>query len=204
MSHPVLVRSGLATPLGLSSAATTHALAARVACFRDTEVQCRDGEPMRAAWFRSLNTTLSRAERMAFFGARALGECLADLPKGAFQKVPVFLALPEPNRGAPVLPVDILGPLRRVAPPGVTLDFGGVGFLTGRAGFFQALEAAIKALNARTTEVAVVGGVDSFCDKESLAALDDADRNLCDVNPDGLIPGEGAGTLLLMDSVAAR
>jgi 3-oxoacyl-[acyl-carrier-protein] synthase I len=204
MSGPVFARIGLCTPLGLTAQATQHAIAAGIACFRDTTVIGRHGEPIRAASLTALEPTSTRSERILFFAARALRECLDGVLPGAFASIPAFIALPEPGRGAPLAPLDVRRTIARAAPPGLPLDWSAPPIAAGRAGFFQALDAARTAIAQRSAEAVLVAGVDSYCDPVSLEQLDDRLRILGEDNPDGLIPGEGAGVVLLASGSAAR
>jgi 3-oxoacyl-[acyl-carrier-protein] synthase-1 len=204
MSAPVFVRLGLATPLGLTAPTTLHALAAGITCFRDTAVHGRDAEPLRAALLAALDPSSTRSERILFFAQRALRECLEGVPSGAFARIPAFVALPEPGRGGPLTLLDISRSLGRATPPGVPLDWSAPPITAGRAGVFQALDAARAAIAQRSAEAALIAGLDSYCDRASLVQLDDSVRILGDDNPDGLIPGEGAGVVLLADAGAAR
>jgi 3-oxoacyl-[acyl-carrier-protein] synthase-1 len=141
---------------------------------------------------------------MIFFAERALRGCLADLPKNAFSNLPVFLALPEPSRGAPLvigqLADAVVLAIRDVVPSSKVAGT----YEIGRAAFFQALGAAAAAIAQQTAEAAIIVGMDSYCDKASLEQLGNANRILGDSNPDGLIPGEGAGAVLVTTAVAAR
>lgn len=204
MSAPVFVRVGLCTPLGLSARATQCAMSAGITCFRETPLIAYGGDPVRAARLTALDPASSRLDRMLFFGARALRECLAGVPASSFVSLPVFVALPESDRGAQFTAAGVARALAHAAPPGVSLDGSPPAHPAGRAGFFHALEAARAAITQRVSEAALVVGLDSYCDEASLVQLDEGRRILGDDNPDGLIPGEGAGAVLLADPAWAR
>jgi 3-oxoacyl-[acyl-carrier-protein] synthase-1 len=68
---------------------------------------------------------------------------------------------------------------------------------------FLALHAAIEALARGECSIALIGGLDSPVDPITLRSLADDNRILCPRNPDGLIPGEGAGFLLIASERAA-
>src|SRR5262249_3286321 len=136
MSGVVFARVGAATPLGLSASATACAVAAGVSCFRDSEVAGSGPDPIKAAWLRSPDAGRPRVDRLLFFATRALAECVDGLPAGAFTKVPVYLALPEPKLGAPLHPAEVVAGLSRAAPAGLSLDFSARPSLLGRAAFF--------------------------------------------------------------------
>ncbi|MFO0615813.1 MAG: beta-ketoacyl synthase N-terminal-like domain-containing protein [Polyangiaceae bacterium] len=194
MSGLVVSRFGLATPLGLSAAATQAAVAAGLSWFRETQTIGRGNEPIRAAWLPALPPETSRVERVLFFARRAIAECTAGLDD-VVRSLPVFMALPEVGHGAPLVATDLSYPLAQGATP--RLDFSARAVLAGRAGFLLALDAARTAIVEQRTEAAIVAGFDSYCDPASLDLLGSANRTLGPENPDGLIPGEGAGALLL-------
>lgn len=204
VSAPVLVSVGLCTPLGYTTRATQCAIAAGLSCFKDTEVKDRQGEPARAAWLENLNADASRDERIAYFGTRAMHQCLAEVELGQFEDLPVFVALPEEGSGGSFSPDVVKSALQRETPSGANLDWSPQTYSGGRAGFFQALDAAVTEINRKSKSAALVGGCDSLCDRESLDALVRKRRILGADSFDGLIPGEGAGFLLLMEAGAAR
>lgn len=213
MSGLVVSRFGVATPLGLSTAATQAAVAAGLSWFRETEVIGRGNEPIRAAWLRSLGApgpgagdaalppNIPRVERILFFARRAVAECIAGLDD-VVRSLPVFFALAEADHGAPLLATDVSYHLGQTTPK-PRLDFSARAVLGGRAGFLLALDAARAAIHEQRTEAAIVAGFDSYCDRESLDLLGTANRTLGPENPDGLIPGEGAGALLLSTAAFA-
>lgn len=205
MSAPAFVRLGACTPLGLSSGVTARAAAAGMARFGDTDVMGRDGEPIRASRLSELDPGASRADRMLFFAERALRECLDGLPPGVFGAIPVLLALPEPDRGAPLATYDFSRAVeRKAASLGLSLDFSKRPFQSGRAAFFQALDVAKGMIAERQAYAVAILAVDSYCDRASLEQLAKENRALSAENPDGLIPGEGAGCVLVAEGIAAR
>ncbi|HRI63893.1 MAG TPA: hypothetical protein PK156_06635, partial [Polyangium sp.] len=205
MSAPVFVRVGASTPLGLTSGVTVRAMAAGMARFRDTEVMGRDGEPIRASFYPELDANATREERILFFARRAVTECLEGLSTNGFGTVPVLVVLPEADRGAPLQAYDVVRQLERLTDPReLTLDWSRRPLQTGRAGFFQALDQARVMLTEQKARAVVVVGADSYCDRVSLERLEDENRALSAENPDGLIPGEGAGCVLLAEGITAR
>lgn len=68
---------------------------------------------------------------------------------------------------------------------------------TGRAGFSVALAAALRDMRARETEVALVGGVDSLLDMETLEWLHDSGHLKYVDMPVGIEPGEAAAFVLV-------
>lgn len=205
MSAPVFVRIGASTPLGLTAGVTVRAVAAGMARFRDTDVLGGDGRPIRGSFFPDINTNTIRQERILFFAERALQECLEGLAPNAFGNVVVLVVLPELERGAALQTYDIVRSLEQSAAPlGLSLDFSRRPILSGRAGFFQALETARSIITEQQARAVAIVGADSYCDTASLEQLEVENRALSAENPDGLIPGEGAGCVLLAEAITAR
>ncbi len=196
MSAPVFVKLGLATPLGLGTRATQCAIAAGLTGFALTEVTDLTGDPVRACRLSQLDPTMTREERMLHLGQRALAECLADVDPRRGAPIAAYLALPEQG-AAPLDEARIVRGLRAVPDAALPLDWSARPIRAGRAGVFLALEAAAAALASGRAALALVGGVDSQCDDASLQHLAAEGRTLGKTNPDGLIPGEGAGFALL-------
>jgi 3-oxoacyl-[acyl-carrier-protein] synthase I len=197
----LIVGLGLSTPLGLTTAASQCAIGAGLARFRASAVNAPDGEPVRAAFLPQLSFDATRAERIQLFAEGALRDCLGALPDRALGTLPVHIALPEAGRGAALSPREIT---LRLANAASHLDWSPSPRMGGRAGFLQALQAAVLSIASQRTEAAVVVGMDSYCDRESLRQLAADGRVLSARNPDGLIPGEGAGALLIATATAAR
>lgn len=74
----------------------------------------------------------------------------------------------------------------------------------GHAGLADAVHAATKALRAQVIDVAIVGGVDSYCDPLVFDILEEQEAIFDQRRTDGFIPGEGAALALLMDERDAR
>ncbi|MEZ4302572.1 MAG: beta-ketoacyl synthase N-terminal-like domain-containing protein [Polyangiaceae bacterium] len=93
--------------------------------------------------------------------------------------------------------MTVLRELHGAADPALPLDWSPKVVHGGRAGLFAALSAAMTALASGKVRMALAGGLDSSCDTASLRHLAAEKRVLGKENPDGLVPGEGAGFLLL-------
>jgi 3-oxoacyl-[acyl-carrier-protein] synthase-1 len=163
----------------------------------ETDVTDTWGEPVRASVLKLLDAGLSRRERMTALAVTALADCMKGAPLLGKSPLPVVLGLPEPETGAPVdgqkLAQAVLG-----AGTGWPLQLADGGLLpTGRAAFFQALCRAGELLASHRSPWILVGAVDSLCDRESLRMLAAQGRTLGGPHRDGIIPGEGAGFMLL-------
>jgi 3-oxoacyl-[acyl-carrier-protein] synthase-1 len=196
MSPPVFVRFGIATPLGLSSQATSCAIAAGLTGFTTTEARDRAGDPARASRLAQLGAETPREDRMLFLARHALAECLAELDPRRLTSIACYLALPE-SHGRPFDEAYVVRGVRDLAGAQLPLDWSARPLRLGRAGVFHALEAATGLIASGRAPLALIGGVDSHCDRGSLRHLIQHDRILGRHNLDGLIPGEGAGFVLL-------
>lgn len=199
MTPAAITGVGLACPLGLRSRSAQAAIRAGITRFCEVDEVAGAGGPARASRFAGLGPGSSRTERAATFAHHALQEVVAGL--GPVDALPCFLALPEPDIG-PRIDTDALiagfAGLRTGTGAPLRLDIRPDQIVTaGRAGVFLALEAALAVLARGEQRCVLVGGVDSLVDDATLRALADRNRLLGPTQPDGIIPGEGAGFLAL-------
>jgi 3-oxoacyl-[acyl-carrier-protein] synthase-1 len=154
-------------------------------------------EPLQPAL--DLRDLRDRERRMLRLGGMAFEQLKISAASFLERRLPLFLALPEPNPGKPAHStrgfVEYLGQQANV---GFDVDRSQC-FEVGRAGGLLALQAGMAALAAGRDEV-LVGGIDSCLDLSWIAQLD-AERRLlrADVG-DGFVPGEAAAFLLLSRS----
>lgn len=201
MTPPIpIVGVGMACPVGWHSASALAALRAGITRFTEVGDVVGPGGPARASRLAALDPAATRSERAAAFARPALLEALAHLGDPGERPLPCFLATPEPDLGPPLDLAALLRDLADAAPPlRLELHRGE----SGRAGCFAALRAATRRLLAADADrFALVGGLDSLADPQTLAALADRDRLLGRSNLDGVLPGEGAAFLLLMRPTA--
>jgi 3-oxoacyl-[acyl-carrier-protein] synthase-1 len=142
----------------------------------------------------------NRCRRMIRLAAPAVREAMAGLALPSAP--PLFLGLPAPL-GAQKPDPFLVPAIAHQA--GVKLDVSASQtFLVGRAAFFLALEKALQSMEDRRMHSVLVGAVDSYLDPVVLARLDREGRLLSDQVADGLIPGEGAGFILLTRQAPPR
>ncbi|QRK12467.1 3-oxoacyl-ACP synthase [Archangium violaceum] len=191
---------GLCTPLGLTARTTQVEMAAGTTRFFLTDVYKGTAEPARASVLTLLDCSLSRTERMASMAATALHDCLQGI-RSNLGRLPLLLALPEPGRGATVSSELFLKLLQDSTP--IRLEVAADNMLyKGRAGFFLALARAAKMLESQRVSCVLVGAVDSWCDTTSLRYLANVGRLPGRSRRDGIIPGEGAGFILVAQTTA--
>ncbi|NVJ24469.1 MULTISPECIES: beta-ketoacyl synthase N-terminal-like domain-containing protein [Myxococcus] len=195
---------GLCTPLGLTAPTTLVEMAAGTVRFFLTGVLDSTGEPVRASMLSLLETRCSRTDRIVALAATALQECLDAVPLDKRETLPLFMALSGSVGGVDVERTRLLEALAQVASPyRLHLEADGLCH-EGRAGFFAALSRAMAALHAGRARQVLVGAADSFCDPGSLKQLLGGRRLRCSTVRDGIIPGEGAGFVLLTRASTAR
>jgi 3-oxoacyl-[acyl-carrier-protein] synthase-1 len=174
---------------------------AGVVRFVETEIRDGAGEPVRASRLQLLNPSLSRTERMTALGCEALAAVNSPLISAVNRQVPLYLGLPEGGVGARVDRDRLVATLMETAEG--RLKLAGK-YESGRAGFFEALAAALTDLRlGGSGTMALVGAVDSLCDAASLRAMVAEKLLLGLQNPDGRIPGEAAGFVVLAQPGAA-
>jgi 3-oxoacyl-[acyl-carrier-protein] synthase-1 len=162
-----------------------------------TDVEDTRGEPVRASQLKLLDAGLSRGERMATMAVTALTDCMRGISLLGKSPLPLILGMPEPESGAPV---DGQRLTQAVLEAGAAwnLHLADGGLLPGgRAAFFQAVCRAGELFASHRASWVLVGAVDSLCDRDSLRILATRGRTLGGSNRDGIIPGEGAGFVLL-------
>lgn len=198
MSPPSFVSLGLATPLGLSSRTTQVAIAGGLTGFVETDAEDRAGERVRASRVATLEDRANREDRMLFMGQRALLECASVIGEGKAgptNTVIAYVALPE--RDARRFDDSYVMRGLRTASAQLPIDWSAPPIRAGRAGLFFALNNAVADLGAGRCSAALIGGIDSNADRDSLSHYIERGRILGPHNPDGLIPGEGAGFVLV-------
>lgn len=200
MGGELLVGLGLCTPVGISAQMSLASIRAGIVRFAETEVVDDSGEPMQASRLQLLESSLSRTERMFVLGREALAGVQKPLSDARMMRVPLYLGLPEAGIGAKVEREALITELLEVAEG--RLQLAGI-YEGGRAGFFEALDAARTDLRSgRAGPLALVGALDSLCDAASLGEIAAEQLHLGLQNPDGRIPGEAAGFVVVARSGA--
>lgn len=131
--------------------------------------------------------------RLLKIAAFALAELAPRLPNKA---LPLLLAGPE--RYYPQNRINAAFIRHLVDATGLPLDYPNSRYFgEGRAGGLRALAAGVEALEREEHDHVLVGGIDTFHDARTIGALKKQWRLLGDASIGGLVPGEGAGFLLL-------
>lgn len=191
---------GLSCPVGLRSAPALAAMRAGITRIIEREEVEGPGGTVRAHTLSTLDPHTPRLERSLALARPALQEAVARLQGPFATPLRCLVALPEPGLGPRIDPDRLAHGLRVTTAAGtpVPLELNPrTVFEGGRAGVFQALEAALAVLAVEPQRLCVVGGVDSQVDPATLAALAARNRLLGATNIDGVLPGEGAAFVLL-------
>lgn len=191
---------GLACPVGLRTAAALAAMRAGITRIVERDEVEGPGGPARTHMLTTLDPRMPRLERCLALARPALQEAVSLLQSPPPAPLRCFVALPEPGVGPRIDPELLARGLRVTTTAGtpIPLELGPrTVFEGGRAGVFQALEAALAVMAVEPQRPCVVGGVDSLVDPATLAALAARNRLLGATNIDGIIPGEGAAFVLL-------
>jgi 3-oxoacyl-[acyl-carrier-protein] synthase-1 len=200
-----VVCPGARTPLGLDAASTAAAVEAGIAPFAEHPFMLdHTGLPLIVARDAELTNDLEGPARLAGLLLPAVGEAAGGLGKHPQEKLPVLLALP-PSRPAqdPDLSKKVAAQLSQ--------EFKGpvrftdvVPFPFGHAGGILALEEACRRVGRNEARVAVVAGVDSYLDSDTLDWLSRTDQMKGERQPWGFIPGEAAGAFLVTTRQTAK
>jgi 3-oxoacyl-[acyl-carrier-protein] synthase-1 len=198
-----LAAPGASTALGRCAWSSAAAVRAAVSLFAEHPLALdTEGVPVRLAAAGWLDPELEGSARFEALLLPAIAQSLTALEIPA-ARLALALALPEPRPGVPeLLSKDLLKAVAREFPDrfGVTATFA-----NGHAAGFAALEAARRKLVRNELDACVVAGVDSYNTIEALEWLEDRDQ-LHGAGPMnnawGLIPGEAAGTIVLLRASA--
>jgi 3-oxoacyl-[acyl-carrier-protein] synthase I len=183
---------GTFTSLGWSAPLAVGAMNAGVQLFDDLGVPAPDGDSVSGARI-SFPRDLPWVERLATMALCALTECAETLAPQP--PVPVVLCLPESSEfDRP--PSEILEGLVSASP--IPLDRkSSRAFPGGRMAILEALPAALDLLARGRRDACFLVGVDSLVTRDRLRRLVREGKILHGGNPAGVIPGEGAGCVLL-------
>lgn len=192
---------GARTAVGMSVAASAAAVRGGVSglslhpVFKD-----RANEPVSFAADPMLDPRVPIEDRMRSMLQSAVVEAVAPLARS----LPIdacWMGLPEPRAG---LDPQLDGRLAATLADELRLARQVVHVMShGHAGGLMALQAASHAVSSGEVRVALVVGVDSYHDRQTLHSLDLRRRLMSAENRGGFPPGEAAGATLLVRGDAA-
>lgn len=192
-----ILKTGLVTSVGLSAPAACAAMRAKISNPSETRFIDSAGEwimahqvPLEKPW-----RGLAKLARMA---AMAIEECLAEVPREGWSKIPVLLCVAEPERPGRLeglddqLFLDIQQELgdARFSPDSAIVAHG-------RVSVAVALLGARRLVHERKHPLVLIAATDSLLTWPTLSHYERAGRLLTARNSNGFMPGEGAGALLV-------
>jgi 3-oxoacyl-[acyl-carrier-protein] synthase-1 len=210
---PVVTAIGLATAVGPDAPRACAALRAGLSRFAESETfKCRpldtlegDLEPAQLAPVRGIPSPAAGLARLVELSLPAIAQAVrgARLTREQFAKAGLHVALPAATRpnsaGWETAFVPELCRRASLPRPAETSCSR-----AGNSGFAEAVRAANGFLRQSPDAIAIVLCVDSLLDFETLDALEKADRLKCSRQPEGIIAGEAAGTVVLERRAAAE
>lgn len=200
-SEIALVAWGARTPLGLNTPASVAAVRAGIAGFQEHPYMIDTaGKPMITAHASYVQAERS-LDRFVELLVPALLETLSALErvKSVIHPMPLFVALPSERPGQTSVGDGLSHALKQL--PALRSRFSSIECLTtGHAAGSEALQKALERVESEPSGLAMVAGVDSYIDPETLEWLEQSEQLHSagmENNAWGFIPGEAAGCFLL-------
>ena len=210
-SNDVAILSvGAATAVGETASTTAAAVRAGVSGFAEHDyLDDLNGDRFVIAPATYLDSDASLVDRLVGLLDRAVGEALAGLPHDGDRPLQVWLALPEFRPGYDQVEQDAL--VERVTESLRHHVTGKRGRdnrpLTvhplGHAGGALAVQQACEMHHSDNSRWTCIAGVDSYCDPDTLGWIEDIGQLHNGSNAYGMIPGEGAGAIVLGPAIDA-
>ena len=200
---PVIVGLGAQTAVGLNLPANVAVVRSGLNCFQlsDYLLGSEDGEPLKVSQLVSLPRTARPSERMISMAVAAAREAIApwlqSFGKSPAPDLPVLLSVPAPRPGIHEgIGRELMEVLIEQLPIQPDKPYS-VLATTGHEGGLAALAHAVNLVRSGDLDAALVGGVECYHEIDSLHWLEAQDRLKLEDHPNGFIPGEGAGFVLL-------
>jgi len=203
-TDPVVIGVGARTSIGLDMPATSAAVRGAVTCFAQSEyLRLREtGQPITLALLSTLPEDSFAYNRMKLLGSAAAGEALDPwlgrlAPRAATGRLAVLVSVPPPRPGFPEgSQAKLAREMIESLPTAVARER--CSFVdTGHEGGLALLGIAGELLATQQVDVCLVGGVESYKHIDTLHWLEAQGRLKTADQPNGIVPGEGAGFLLL-------
>jgi 3-oxoacyl-[acyl-carrier-protein] synthase I len=190
--------AGMVCSVGLSAESACAAIRARIAGFEETNFLNTDQQFTVGARVASLTADLPYAERLGAMLSQSIRDCLQGQSMLATERIPLLVGAAEAGRpgGAVGSNAKLLADVSARLGINFHPTFSAV-IPEGHTAGFSALRAARHLLTANQVAAALVCGVDSYLNRDSLAWLGDTSRLKTFKNSDGVIPGEAAAAVLV-------
>lgn len=189
-------RTGLVTSVGLDAPSSCAAIRSKLTNPVETKFRDHTGRwimghevPLEESW-----RGLGKLARMA---AMAIDECLGDITVDACTDIPLLLCVAEPERPGRLAGLDdrLFGDIERLLARRFAASSAVVPH--GRTSIAVALSNARRLLAQLDCPHVVIAAADTLLNGATLQAYASAQRLLCEHHPDGFMPGEAGGALLL-------
>ena len=189
-------RTGLVTSVGLSTPAACAAIRAKVSNPTETRFIDAGGERIMAHQV-ALEAPWRGRTKLCKMAAMVIADCLKDIPREEWERVPLLLAVAERERPGRLdglddrLFLEIQDELRaRFASESCIVAHG-------RVSVVIALALARKLIADGNHSLVLIAATDSLLAWPTLSVYEREDRLLTPRNSNGFMPGEGAGALLV-------
>lgn len=205
---------GVVTCVGLDARQSAASVRAGISGFRESAILARhfepivmgllpdDALPLPDPMLVGFPGVTDREVRMLRLAGLAIRDALKEVSPA--EPLPAFVALPAAPDVASNEPRQELLNLLMVQSK-VKLELSSSRLHAGgRAAGIQALKEALGKLEDGSARWALVGGMDTYLDDLLIARLTEEGRISTAYNPDGFVPGEGAGFLLLSSPSYAK
>lgn len=215
MANDVVVSTlGMATAVGLSSVQTAASVRAGVPRIKELPwfnrakepfvMACltEDALPELAPEIQAMSDLTIRETRLLRLAHLALDEAVKPLAN-LQTSLPLAVGLPDTETGLPFRADQFVKLLALQTGKKIDVPTSKI-IRKGRAAGILAMKEAIAILDSGKAQLVLAGGVDSYRDMHLLGTLDRDGRINSSENLDGLIPGEGAGFLLLTKAPTAQ
>ena len=184
------------TSAGFTARATCAAIRAKVGNPTETRFTDKEGEPILAHQV-LLPRRLTGVSRLVRIARLSIEECLQDLAREQWSRLPMLLCVAEPNRPGrlPGLEESLLATLQRDLHVTFSSDSGVVA--SGRVSVAVALQHARKLIYEGGHAEVLILFADTLIRADTLGSYDEEDRLLTPANSNGFMPGEGGGAFLV-------
>ena len=191
------LKVGLVSSVGLSAAASCAAIRAAVTNHTPTRFINQAGEWILAGQV-PLDPPWRGRKKLVTMLRMAVEECLEGVERFEAASVPLLLCLAEASRQGRLDGLDeyLFGELQRELSLEFHATLSGV-IPSGRVSVVRALSRARTLLHEQRVPYVLIAAADSLLVGPTLARYESESRLLTPLNPDGFIPGEAGGALLI-------
>jgi 3-oxoacyl-[acyl-carrier-protein] synthase-1 len=181
----------MVTAVGSTALASCAAIRAKIAGFEEVPYTDVRSEPIVGAPVNFIASESKGTVRLRDLAIPALEECLDAIPNPGTSRIALMLGVGHPSRPGPHRSADVL--FREIERKlSVALSPHSRVIAEGSLSTVIALNEARLLLAQQAVDYCIVGGVDTYLEREQLTWLQANCRLKRPNNPDGLIPGEAA------------